>query len=119
MTNTEAAQIIREERRINAEIFSGPFFESLEVACKALEVRPICPVDFPTDDDPYPVCPLRTPEWTPVKTRLPDKNGFYLVTVVGYGYRPHMRILGYDAIGKKWGEGGVVAWCNILPYEEG
>lgn len=56
-------------------------------------------------------------EWIPLEKELPDKNGFYLVTVSGYGKRPHMKILGYDAIRKKWGEGGVIAWCNILPYE--
>lgn len=73
--------------------------KAFDMAIKALEERP-------------------TGEWIPVKTRLPDENGFYLVTVIGYGKRPHMRILGYDAIGKKWGEGGVVAWCNISPYEQ-
>ena len=59
-----------------------------------------------------------TGEWIPVSKELPEKNGFYIVTVSGYGKRPYMKSLGYDAIGKKWGEGGVVAWCNISPYEQ-
>lgn len=56
-------------------------------------------------------------EWIPVEKKLPDQNGFYLVTALGYGKRPYVKFLGYDAVGKKWGEGGVVAWCNISPYE--
>ncbi len=58
----------------------------------------------------------QTYEWIPVKDP-PKENGFYLVTALGYGKRPYIKFLGYDAIGKKWGEGGVVAWCNISPYK--
>lgn len=39
MTNEEAAQILRTEWSINAEIFDTSFFEALELAIKALEFQ--------------------------------------------------------------------------------
>ena len=38
MTNKEAIEILTEERRINAEIFSLQFYEALDLAIEALEL---------------------------------------------------------------------------------
>lgn len=104
MTNKEAIRILKHLQ--NCQYLPDDYSledentdQAYDLAIKALEERP-------------------TGKWIPVSEELPEKNGFYLVTVSGYGKRPHMKILGYDAIGNRWGEGGVVAWGNISPYEQ-
>lgn len=101
MTKEEITKAVDNLKKIRKQFNKYEFTHSIDLAIDALEEQ-----ERPTG------------EWIPVSEELPDKNGFYLVTVSGYGKHPHMKILGYDAIGKKWGEGGVVAWCNISPYEQ-
>ena len=40
MTNKEAIEVLKEEWRVNAEIFGKQFDEALDLAIKALEERP-------------------------------------------------------------------------------
>ena len=81
-------------------------------------VRPVCPLDYPTEEDPYPICPLSESKWIPVSERLPDYSGWYVVTREGMCKR-FMAIVAFDAKYKNWGVGGVVAWIDAKPYKGG
>ena len=58
-------------------------------------------------------------EWVPVSKELPNKNGWYICTCEGICNRT-VGVVGYDAIQKKWGRGGVIAWQPLPePYKQG
>ena len=58
-------------------------------------------------------------EWVPVNKELPNKNGWYICTCEGICNRT-VGVVGYDAIQKKWGRGGVIAWQPLPePYKKG
>ena len=57
-------------------------------------------------------------EWIPVSKELPNKNGWYICTCEGICNRT-VGVVGYDAIRKKWGRGGVIAWQSLPePYKQ-
>ena len=59
-------------------------------------------------------------EWVPVSERLPEKNGYYLVTRKGFSMKNHVKRVGYDANAKRWSEGSIIAWQELPePYKEG
>ena len=60
--------------------------------------------------------------WIPCSERLPDKNGWYLVTVQGYGTLTDVSL--YSADGSAWGDVSakqkVIAWMPLpKPYKDG
>lgn len=58
-------------------------------------------------------------EQIPVSKELPNKNGWYICTCEGICNRT-VGVVGYDAIQKKWGRGGVIAWQPLPePYKKG
>lgn len=58
-------------------------------------------------------------DWIPVSKELPNKNGWYICTCEGICNRT-VGVVGYDAIQKKWGRGGVIAWQPLPePYKKG
>ena len=79
-------------------------------------VQPLCPLDYPTEDDPYPICPVSEAKWIPVSERLPDYSDGYVVTRGEMCHR-FMDIVAFDAVYKNWDNGGVVAWIDAKPYK--
>lgn len=64
MTNREAINLISRNKSVFQ--FDPAMLEALDLAIKVLNrYTPLCPVDFPTEDDPYPVCSWKRPrgEW--------------------------------------------------------
>lgn len=55
MTNREAMNLISSNKTVFQ--YDAGMTEALDLAIKALNNRKsLCPVEFPTKDDPYPVC---------------------------------------------------------------
>jgi hypothetical protein len=76
------------KHKFTTQIANGVKIEDIDVVPvaaidNAQAVDPVCPVDFPIEDDPYPVCPCKPSQvkWVPVSERLPDKNMPCLVSV--------------------------------------
>lgn len=75
MTNKEAIEYLRELKTIRIEFLNPLQEQALDMAIKALDIyKTFCPVEFPTEDDPYPVCSYIRPtgEWIPQS----DFDGF-------------------------------------------
>lgn len=70
--------------RSDQNAWIGGVYDCWELIVNSQTVEPICPVDFPTEDDPYPVCPCKPSQvkWIPVSERLPEKKGYFLTSTV-------------------------------------
>lgn len=137
MTNKEAIEILRSIRvyDIYPKSASEETKQAIEWAIKVLDsYKPLCPVDFPTEDDPYPVCTCRLPQdWIPVNERLPEDMQRVLIWFEYYRYGDFNCMyqtygFGYVCDGKwspfingetGWQDYRIIAWQPLPePYKE-
>ena len=78
----------------------------------------ILPCDIKDKIKATPTVEVPNEKWIPCDERLPEQNGFYLVTMRGM-CKPYIRMLGFSATDKRWGYAGVTAWMDMKPYEGG
>lgn len=67
MTNEKAIEILKNGLQGITNFTEKQELEAFDLAIKALDIyKPLCPLDYPTEDDPYPVCAYKRPQgkWT-------------------------------------------------------
>jgi len=92
MTNKDAVKLIQEIEEDGRNV-TKEHIEALDMAIKALDIyKTFCPVEFPTEDDPYPVCSYTRPqgEWI-----TQEKGAFYPIECSNCHNEPACKDEGY------------------------
>ncbi len=129
MNREEAIQVL--QTALTSPFIYGNYEDAIGMAIEALS-QPIVCKDYRMDDDRIYCSPEMADRvvkalsadagWIPVSERLPEKSGWYLVTIRGYETVTDVSL--YSADGSAWGDVStkqkVTAWMPLPePYKGG